>query len=1076
MAHYVAIQCIFAAVLITKYFFLIFVCSKEVDVKLSLKMIKNFLNLGMLMVFVCFGHSVYSQNHPQYGSVVGKNIKQVETSIEAPTPSKIGNAEMDREVSEKAQNPLIFSTLSHEITGSAKSAAPYPLPFTDDFSSLAVTQEKWNEVDANNDGITWVWIDGNGCDGTPGYVQTHCLPFLGAMDGDDYLITQPIIIPAAGQYHLSFFARPKGTEYVDILYGTSENYQEMEVLKSYVMEAEVDAVGMFMWIHYVANFDIEIADNYHFAIYYHSVWDDFGYSLDIDNVEIDAGYYNGVKDIKLSKHFTPVSGCGLTSETPIGIELYNIGTDLITDFTLSYKIGNSAPVSQTFSQKIDVRERATIYFDQLVDFSEVGEYHILFTVETINGETMSNKNMEVAVRHFAPITDTEFPFECDFLNEEDRIHWDPYVAGTWRFNEFWNYYYNVIDGAPFLSRCFNLQPGAYFFSYHYAIGLDLFGEFFYGDFYVAYGKSGTDPATWTPVKEYFDLFTGAGVYSVEDDMTMFINEEGDYQIGFFPVNTTLVMGEFGTLRVMATSLDKLDKHDFRINEILGKAETRITPAYHAGGERTYTVVVENRGSYFNETGSVEVLYEDASIATSDFEFTALGQVVNVNLDADFLAKPGEMVLTFNAEIESGITQTGELLSMVSDSTFAHDFIDTGWDDGMGMIGGTAKFGTIFDIYKKDTLTSITVGLYKSSDGTMSKNIGLAVYKLDYFPMVEEPIFEVVYPRTEGDNEKGITFAVPSTILEPGKYYFETQQLDLDLLGVAFDLSWQTGGHFYDHSNDFLSQVAIPFGYLHIRPNFGIPSLSSSCNPIKNLSVEIVESDAILIWDAPSDIAPEKYLVYCNDEFLSETTSTTYTQTNITSGLYLYCVEALYEDGCTSEKVCEEIIMSCNINVELTLDSSVETSIHLSWLPVLENGRFKIYKNSEFLIEVEENEYVDFELEPEQTYCYTITALCPDNTESEPSNEECGSVIVSIEELQNDIKIHPNPTDGELTIENGELKIENVDVYDMMGRKVQSFDFLNLKSETLNISSLPAGVYFIRIQTENGTVIQKVVKN
>jgi len=58
----------------------------------------------------------------------------------------------------------------------------------------------------------------------------------------------------------------------------------------------------------------------------------------------------------------------------------------------------------------------------------------------------------------------------------------------------------------------------------------------------------------------------------------------------------------------------------------------------------------------------------------------------------------------------------------------------------------------------------------------------------------------------------------------------------------------------------------------------------------------------------------------------------------------------------------------------------------------------------------------------------------------------------------------------------------------MGKHVQSLMFnvqgsgLNFKSETLNfetvigISHLPAGIYFIRIQTEEGTVTRKVVKN
>jgi hypothetical protein len=53
---------------------------------------------------------------------------------------------------------------------------------------------------------------------------------------------------------------------------------------------------------------------------------------------------------------------------------------------------------------------------------------------------------------------------------------------------------------------------------------------------------------------------------------------------------------------------------------------------------------------------------------------------------------------------------------------------------------------------------------------------------------------------------------------------------------------------------------------------------------------------------------------------------------------------------------------------------------------------------------------------------------------------------------------------------------------VMGRRVQSFEFnvqssetRNFKPETLNISGLPSGIYFLRIQTENGVVTKKVIK-
>jgi uncharacterized protein YjdB len=102
----------------------------------------------------------------------------------------------------------------------------------------------------------------------------------------------------------------------------------------------------------------------------------------------------------------------------------------------------------------------------------------------------------------------------------------------------------------------------------------------------------------------------------------------------------------------------------------------------------------------------------------------------------------------------------------------------------------------------------------------------------------------------------------------------------------------------------------------------------------------------------------------------------------------------------------------------------------------------------------------------------------------------GGVPMGIKETDiESITIYPNPTSGELQITSYELQVTGIEIFDMMGRKVQSPMFnvqgsetLNVKPETLNfetvtnISHLPTGVYFLRIQTETGVVIRKVIKN
>jgi hypothetical protein len=61
----------------------------------------------------------------------------------------------------------------------------------------------------------------------------------------------------------------------------------------------------------------------------------------------------------------------------------------------------------------------------------------------------------------------------------------------------------------------------------------------------------------------------------------------------------------------------------------------------------------------------------------------------------------------------------------------------------------------------------------------------------------------------------------------------------------------------------------------------------------------------------------------------------------------------------------------------------------------------------------------------------------------------------------------------LRIENGELRIENVEIFDMYGRKLPLQNGEGWGE--VNISHLPAGIYFLKIETEKGTVMKKVVK-
>jgi len=74
-----------------------------------------------------------------------------------------------------------------------------------------------------------------------------------------------------------------------------------------------------------------------------------------------------------------------------------------------------------------------------------------------------------------------------------------------------------------------------------------------------------------------------------------------------------------------------------------------------------------------------------------------------------------------------------------------------------------------------------------------------------------------------------------------------------------------------------------------------------------------------------------------------------------------------------------------------------------------------------------------------------------------------------------ITLVPNPTTGELTMDNGELTIESVEIFDAYGKCHVARGTRHSSRVTLNISHLHSGIYFVKITTEVGIVVKKVVK-
>jgi len=98
-------------------------------------------------------------------------------------------------------------------------------------------------------------------------------------------------------------------------------------------------------------------------------------------------------------------------------------------------------------------------------------------------------------------------------------------------------------------------------------------------------------------------------------------------------------------------------------------------------------------------------------------------------------------------------------------------------------------------------------------------------------------------------------------------------------------------------------------------------------------------------------------------------------------------------------------------------------------------------------------------------------LC-EATDSIVVNTEICSDIINEIENNDDISLYPNPTSSFLHIESGNLKIENIEIYNVTGAIATNIDNV---SNTIDVSNLDKGIYLLSIKTNKHTYIKYFVK-
>jgi hypothetical protein len=110
----------------------------------------------------------------------------------------------------------------------------------------------------------------------------------------------------------------------------------------------------------------------------------------------------------------------------------------------------------------------------------------------------------------------------------------------------------------------------------------------------------------------------------------------------------------------------------------------------------------------------------------------------------------------------------------------------------------------------------------------------------------------------------------------------------------------------------------------------------------------------------------------------------------------------------------------------------------------------------------------------KTHYVEIVAIYPDNKRSVSLIGRIDDVL-NIEEktIDNQCNVYPNPVNDRLYIETLTLT-QTVEIFDIYGRRQKSI-VNSQRSTVIDLSELKSGIYFVKINTEKGNIVKRIIK-
>ena len=521
----------------------------------------------------------------------------------------------------------------------------------------------------------------------------------------------------------------------------------------------------------------------------------------------------------------------------------------------------------------------------------------------------------------------------------------------------------------------------------------------------------------------------------------------------------------GTGRVDAlAAMNAIDNGDFRyvshkINDKKGNNNGNINP-----GENANIDIIFNNSSndsFSNVKAVLRSSSEYVTITDSIAQISSINAKGNTTIENIFAFTLDEnttprTLLAFDVYFYN---ENDEVISYIrvpvyvsgSEIQFS-SFIIQNDDNGNGLLeaGETADLGIVLNNIGNE----IAVGL-KGVISTTNSKLTINSTEAEFNSIGENSstvaYFNVTLADNAGDNFK---LPIKMNVTDAFNNAYEFEGTYKKSCEIVFEL--------YDTSGDGWNKAALVVSYSDGTPDEAFTIQDGKTKTYKRKIANDVEISLSWVkgsWDLENSFIIKNEsdnIIYRNGGFLDN------------GFLYSWVNNCSCQNN--SFDICEPVK---SINADVNKDIVI-----ITWTaPDQEIVKYEIYRDTKYVGETDGLSFVDTEIEHNRAFAYTYSVR--------PVYEDCDGAFrsvtakwgVNVNEYSHDTKVtvYPNPTNDKIYIVT-EAEIEEVVVYTITGVIVGQLSTDN-RQQTLSIdlSELNAGIYFIKINTEEGNIVKRIIK-